>query len=325
MTAQPDRRLDDSVLRAAWLYYRDDLTQDEIAKVLKVSRATVGRLLERARGEGVVQVQLDPDLLGAMGLAKELDGRFSGTEVLVVPSDGIEHGQDVLNQRMARAAAQLLRNRMTPGDTLAIGWGDTVGRTLAQLADDRAMGEMVSLTGGVASYLDPGAETYRNRLTMIPAPFLASSAELAKAISAEPAIERCMRQAIAAPWKLVGIGSLDSEASLVRLGYQTPEDLACLARQGAVGDIIGQFFGADGRILDVELHHRRIGVDIQDLDAAPGTTIAVAGGVAKRPAIAAALRHGHIDILVTIEEDARALLAEEPPDHTYRDTGGTDA
>ncbi|MEA2026885.1 MAG: sugar-binding domain-containing protein, partial [Chloroflexota bacterium] len=278
MTEPIDPNIDDAVLRAAWLYYRDDLTQDQIAKVLKVSRATVGRLLERARKEGVVRVELDPDLLGAIGLAGELDERFSGAEVLVVPSDGIEHDQDEINGRVAQAAAQLLRARMAPGDTLAIGWGDTVAKTLTQLAAADASGEVVSLTGGVSSYLDPAAESYRNRLTMIPAPFLASTAELADAISAEAAVKRCMERATAAPWKLVGIGSLDSTASLVRLGYQTPEDLAALAEGGAVGDIIGQFFDADGRILDVEVHDRRIGVDLADLDAAPGRTIAIAGG-----------------------------------------------
>jgi lsr operon transcriptional repressor len=308
MTVRMDRPVDEAVLRAAWLYYRDELTQNEIAEVLRVSRATVGRLLERARQEGIVRVELDAELLGAYGLARELEGCFAGTEVIVVPNDGIEHDQAALNQRVARAAAQLLRSRVAPGDALAIGWGDTVARTLSELAGSSDLGEIVSLTGGVSSYLGPVAETYRNRLTMIPAPFLASTPELAQAISAEATVERCMKRAISAPWKLVGIGALDAGASLVRLGYQTSDDLAALAAQGAVGDVIGQFFNADGLILDVELHDRRIGVALSDLDAAPGTIVAVAAGKLKRDAIAGAIRHGNIHILVTGEEDARALL-----------------
>ena len=42
------------LLRAAWFYYKDELTQEEIAKRLSVSRASVGRLLERARRVGVL-------------------------------------------------------------------------------------------------------------------------------------------------------------------------------------------------------------------------------------------------------------------------------
>ena len=42
------------LLRAAWFYYKDELTQDEIAKRLSVSRASVGRLIDRARKVGLV-------------------------------------------------------------------------------------------------------------------------------------------------------------------------------------------------------------------------------------------------------------------------------
>jgi hypothetical protein len=34
------------LLRVAWFYYKDELTQDEIARRLSVSRASVGRMLE---------------------------------------------------------------------------------------------------------------------------------------------------------------------------------------------------------------------------------------------------------------------------------------
>jgi lsr operon transcriptional repressor len=325
MTEPAAPYIDDAVLRAAWLYYRDDLTQDQIARVLKVSRATVGRLLERARQNGVVRVELDAGLLGAIGLAGELDARYEGVEFLVVPSDGRSHPQDVINDRVAQAAAQLLRSRMSAGDTLAIGWGDTVGKTLSYLTQNGAVEGVVTLTGGVTSYLDPGADGYRDRLTMIPAPFLASTPELAAAIAREGAIARCMKLAMAAPWKVVGVGAVDNTATLAQLGYQRPEDLEELAKCGAVGDIIGQFFDASGQILDVEVHRRRIGVDLADLDEAPGVTIAVAGGEAKRSAIAGALRHGHIDILVTTEEDALALLESEAAQAPSTTRGGEHA
>ena len=42
----------------AWYYYKDELTQDEIARRLLVSRASVGRLLDRARKVGLVSMTL---------------------------------------------------------------------------------------------------------------------------------------------------------------------------------------------------------------------------------------------------------------------------
>ena len=46
------------LLRVAWFYYKDELTQDEIAHRLSVSRASVGRMLDRARKVGLVSSNL---------------------------------------------------------------------------------------------------------------------------------------------------------------------------------------------------------------------------------------------------------------------------
>ena len=70
------------LLRAAWFYYKDELTQDEIAKRLSVSRASVGRLLDRARRVGLVSIQLNTEYLNAFELSADLRRVFhllSGT------------------------------------------------------------------------------------------------------------------------------------------------------------------------------------------------------------------------------------------------------
>ena len=59
-----------TVVRAAWLYYKDALTQAEIADRLFVSRATVGRLLEQAREEGIVRFEISADHLAAFQLSE---------------------------------------------------------------------------------------------------------------------------------------------------------------------------------------------------------------------------------------------------------------
>src|SRR5690625_5383023 len=47
---------DDRGLRAAVAYYLEGKTMDAIARELQVSRATVSRLLARARAEGIVEI-----------------------------------------------------------------------------------------------------------------------------------------------------------------------------------------------------------------------------------------------------------------------------
>src|ERR1700688_3594952 len=73
------------LLWVAWFYYKDELTQDEIAKRLSVSRASVGRMLDRARRVGLVTINLNADHLDAFEVSSELRRTFNLTEALVVP------------------------------------------------------------------------------------------------------------------------------------------------------------------------------------------------------------------------------------------------
>ncbi|HHF97997.1 MAG TPA: MarR family transcriptional regulator, partial [Candidatus Aerophobetes bacterium] len=48
----------DLLIRVAWLYYEEGLTQDEIARIFSLSRSKVVRILKRAREEGIVIFQI---------------------------------------------------------------------------------------------------------------------------------------------------------------------------------------------------------------------------------------------------------------------------
>src|SRR5258708_20493803 len=73
------------LLRVAWFYYKDELTQDEIARRLSVSRASVGRMLDRARRIGLVTINLSTEYLDAFELSRRLRDTFGLDEALVVP------------------------------------------------------------------------------------------------------------------------------------------------------------------------------------------------------------------------------------------------
>ena len=78
------------LLRVAWFYYKDELTQDEIAKRLSVSRASVGRMLDRARKVGLVSINLNADHLDAFEVSRQLRRTFGLAEALVVPDHEAE-------------------------------------------------------------------------------------------------------------------------------------------------------------------------------------------------------------------------------------------
>lgn len=305
------------LLRAAWFYYKDELTQDEIAKRLAVSRASVGRLLDRARRVGLVSIQLNAEYLDAFELSAQLRSVFGLAEALVVPDHAEEPAdRHALNARIGLGGAQFLSTRLRPGSSLGVGWGETVSRVIAA-TNFGAVGpvHLVTLTGGVDGYLptilsSKGDAADGDRITtaaVIPAPIHASSPELAAALRDEPTIQRTLKRACEVDQAVVGVGTPSPDATIVHLGYLSEDDLAVLARHSVVGDILGQFFDANGTVADIPLHARRIGIDLADLKNIP-KVVGVAGGLHKADAILGALRGEFLNVLVTNEITARRLL-----------------
>ena len=228
------------LLRVAWFYYKDELTQDEIAKRLSVSRASIGRMLDRARKVGLVSINLNADHLNAFEVSRQLRRTFGLAEALVVPDHASGEGSgSALNARLGLGGAQFMSTHLRPGGTLGVGWGDTVSRVIAA-TNFGAVGpvRMVSLTGGVDAYLpaflsskgEGTAEGEMTSATVIPTPIVASTPELAAALKAEPSIQQVLKQACGVEQALVGVGTPTEDATIVQMGYLEADDVPRAAR-----------------------------------------------------------------------------------------------
>lgn len=296
------------LIRIAWYYYHDGLTQGEIGDRLGLTRIKVSRLLESARRSGIIQVRINSRHQGCLEYEQRLQDFWGLGEVRVVPH--LKAGN--LNERLGQAAAQFLMQRLGNDDLLAVGWGETVSHAIERIghmANDRNI-SLVSLTGGVASYVD-GIRTanWNSTVHLLPAPLVVCEDTVASALMREPSVARILEMARYANYQLVGIGALSDQATVVRSGYITADEVEPLRRMGAVGDIVCQFFDEQGEVLDLALHRRVIGMRLEALNSLH-TVIAVAGGDAKVPAIRAALTGKYVDILITDEKTAQTLLPE---------------
>src|SRR5215468_763805 len=87
--AAPDSeksRLDDAA-RAGWLYFIAGHTQDEIAKMLQVSRASAQRLVSLCLTERLITFRLEHPITACMELGSQLKDRFDLAHCEVVPTD----------------------------------------------------------------------------------------------------------------------------------------------------------------------------------------------------------------------------------------------
>lgn len=296
----------EQITRAAWHYYNDGLTQNQIADMLGVSRIKVSRLLEKGRQSGLIELRINSSYGGCLIQQKELIEAFGLVDARVVPT-----APDLpAAPRIGRAAASLLMQKLAPNDLLAIGWGEATTTTLRYMAPvfPQTNISIVSLTGGVSAYIGTtGLYGPQNNAHLIPTPLRVSSEDLADMLRVEPYVRNVLDMAATARFGLIGVGAVTSAATLVRYGYCSAAEIELFKRRGAVGDVLGYFYDADGQILDLELHRHVVAVRPDDLRKIPNVA-AAAAGPHKIDAILGMLRGKLANILVTDEDTATELL-----------------
>lgn len=63
---------DDLLVKVSWWYCFDGLTQGQIASQLGISRASVGRLIDRAKNEGITRVRISPEYLSRFEICERV-------------------------------------------------------------------------------------------------------------------------------------------------------------------------------------------------------------------------------------------------------------
>ena len=101
---------DELILKAAWYYYIENMTQQAIASKLEISRMKVIRLLDVARETGVIQFRISPDLGKHLPVEQALREKWDLKDVLIIPTPD---DRNQLNEYLALAAANYLAYAVT--------------------------------------------------------------------------------------------------------------------------------------------------------------------------------------------------------------------
>src|ERR1700751_2351306 len=247
-------RLDDAA-RAGWLYFIAGHTQDEIARMLQVSRASAQRLVSLCLAEGLITFRLEHPIAACMELAFRLRERFHLAHCEVVPADPAAPLSTAgIAERCANILEATLRSE-TPV-IVALGTGRAVRAAVERVSPiERPNHQIVSLGGnmsadGSASFFDTVgrlADRTRGRHYPMPLPFLISSQrERDQMLKIEP-IAKVRAVAANADLRLVGVGQMDRQAQVHVDGFVSREELLEMMRLGAVGELTRWGFGKRGQ------------------------------------------------------------------------------
>jgi DNA-binding transcriptional regulator LsrR (DeoR family) len=302
--------------RAAWLYYVGRRTQDEVASQLNISRQAAQRLISLALTEKLIKFRFDHEVGPCMEAGDALSRRFGLALCEVVPTMG---NNSATLGSVAIAGAQFLEKWLSQRAPLVLGLG--TGRTLRAIANELSpiaapQHKVFSLCGSIlpmgrAIALDPvlriaersGAQCYS-----LPSPVIAATVEERDVLKKQQPYETLRDLLPQARCMLVGVGSVDWKSALHSDGCVSDLELTMLIEGGAVGEIGGWSYDADGRLLGGSVNERVAGV----WHLALGTgalRVGAAFGANKVDAIRAAMIGGMIDGLITDEATAEALLA----------------
>lgn len=303
----------DLLVDLATRFYITGQSQVQIARSLGLDPSTVSRYLKRARDERIVTVDIRRPRSLQGDLALELAGSFSLKKAVVVAG---EPG-GTSNDAVAWAAADYVNGRLMNGMRIGLSWGRMLAAAIHMLPAGTASDLEISLLHGGVGSAGAGIQGHelarhlaslnpRSRVHYLHAPVLVDSADIKDAMLRDGSIRAALEAAAAAELALVGIGSLDESAPLIHYGHISPRDRKRLLAAGAVGDMCTRFFNLDGEPVHL-LDERLIAIRWEELKRIP-LVVAMAAGLHKRDAILGALRAGAMNVLITDEPTARAVL-----------------
>jgi len=312
--SQEEMRL---ITKVAMLYHEQGKKQKDIAGHLDISQATVSRLIERARHLGVVKISITAPGGVYPELEEKMESTFGLKDAIVVESASNE--EDTI-EHIGRAAAYYLESTLKSEDVVGLSsWSDTLlamANEMHPIEKARKV-RVVQILGGVGS---PTSASHATQLTqqlaslvggeatLLPAPGVVGSNQSRDVLLADPFVNQAMRLFDQVTVALVGIGSVEPSPVLAQSGNVFPKQaLDDLRSCGAVGDILLRFFDKDGKPVQSTWNDRVVGMELKGLEKAK-RSIGVAGGDRKVSAILGALRGGFLNVLITDEKTATAVI-----------------
>ncbi|MEP4766620.1 MAG: sugar-binding transcriptional regulator [Roseibium sp.] len=305
---------DDGIIEVAWCYYHEGMNQNDIAKRLGISRATVVNYLSEARKRDYVRITLDTNIFRNQELARRLVDRFGLKDAVVVPSDPGGPRQSL--DRVTQVVSDWLPGLLNSGDRLGVAWGETVYR-IAEAAPRVKLDNLtvVQLVGSRPAALGFAAETcsatlarrYSAHCVNLHVPLILSDRALVDRLKQEPVIKEQLEAVANCNKTIFACGTCGPGSHVVHTGLLAPEDIAGCIAKGAVGVICGRLIDQNGNGLDRDIEDCMIGVTLDQMRHKE-MGLMVGSGTDRATPMVAAIRGGYATHVATCSDTARDML-----------------
>jgi DNA-binding transcriptional regulator LsrR (DeoR family) len=302
-------------LRVAYMYYVENLTQNEIADRLGIGRVTVVRLLTEARSNREVRFRIEGPQADCVALESGLEAALGLARAIVVPAPA-----DPANtsQLIGFATGMHVSDLLRDGMRIGVGWGQTLHHSLATLSRQFLKEvSVVSLLGGIthARAHNPAEFAWRFAAAvdadcwLLAAPAIVDSPATRAALMERCGLGEIVDRARGLDLALLSVGSMAPDSTSFRYGrgLMPPGLREELIAAGAVGDLLFSYFDAAGRLIEHPVNGRVMSVPVPAIRGA-AERIMASGGPGKAAAVIGGCRLVGATTLVTDEVTAGEVL-----------------
>ena len=215
-------------------YYDQEQTQEEIAKRFGISRIKVGRLLKKARQEGIVEIssQIEQQFISHFGIKRAL-----------IALD--HHDEDEQRQQVAALVSNYLAGVLKNDMTVTVGQGRNVAavanhvgvfperhcRFICGIGGTKRDNQLIDadhISRNLARKFNGFSET-------LYAPAYVETPELRAAFMQNRLIKATLEQASKADVAIIGLGDMNENSFMVQLGWFTPQEIATARQEQGEG------------------------------------------------------------------------------------------
>lgn len=306
-----------NMIKVATLYYKEGLTQIQIAKKFGVSRSLVSKWLITARKKGYIEVFFNSEAVYSVDLELKLEKLFGLKSVVVVDTRNLSANE--IEKVFGQTAALAIRNMLLNAHSVGVSWGNSLKNLVTQFPFENYPDKVfIPLIGGMGTdHFDihsnqlcyEFARKTRSSAKYLYAPALVSNPSIRYELENNEYIKEILNEAKNVDLAIVSISSPYHLNTMEKIGYISKEETDELRKLGVVGDINSRFFNKQGKEINHDINNNVIGISIEDLKKIPNV-VTIAHQKSKWLGIYYACQNKITTDLITTDIIANKLISE---------------
>ena len=301
--------------RVAYYYYKEGLTQEDIAKRMKMSRQRVNRIICSCIDLGIVTINIEGLDNSNLELETKLEDKYGLKEVRIIN----ETADEQKIQELGIEGGKYLRSILKDNDIIGFSRGRNTSALVDFLPEDVEYPHNITVTQLMGSAIETNENTavdetvyhfaakLHAKASRLYAPIILSNEELRDSFIQEPYFEKSYEVIKKCDIAVVGIGTASSQWKHMISLYDIADKEQTEWAKDVAGEVCTHFYNSEGAAIEPPFRNRIISILLDDYMKIP-VRIGVAGGKDKTEAIAAAIKGDYINVLITDLQTARQLM-----------------